>query len=52
MIIGLLKGPRVYSPDFHPDRAKARRDAVLTAMLNKGSITPLEAEAAMQSPVR
>lgn len=52
MIAGLLKAPRMYSPDLHPDRAKSRRDAVLTAMLSTGSITPMEAQAAMQSPVR
>jgi len=52
MIAGLLKAPRMYSPDLHPDRAKTRRDAVLTVMLSRGSITPTEAEAAMQSPVR
>ena len=52
MIAGLLKAPRMYSPDLHPDKAKTRRDAVLTTMLSRGSITPTEAEAAMQSPVR
>ncbi len=51
-ITGLLKAPRMYSPDLQPDRAKTRRDAVLTAMLNGGSITPMEAEASMRSPVR
>jgi transglycosylase-like protein len=52
MITGLLKAPRMYSPDLHPDKARTRRDAVLTAMLSRGSITPIEAEAAMRSPVR
>jgi membrane carboxypeptidase/penicillin-binding protein len=52
MIAGLLKAPRMYSPDLHPDKAKIRRDAVLTSMSSRGFITPIEAEAAMQSPVR
>lgn len=52
MIAGLLKAPRMYFPDLHPDKAKTRRDAVLATMLSRGSITPMEAEAAMQSPVR
>lgn len=51
MVAGLLKGPRRYSPDIHPDRAKTRRDAVLTTIASRGFITPIEAEAAMQSPV-
>jgi penicillin-binding protein 1A len=52
MIAGMLRAPSRYSPDLHPDKAKTRRDEVLTTMLSRGSITQMEAEAAMQSPVR
>lgn len=52
MIAGLLKAPNMYSPERHPDRAKTRRDAVLTAMVSRGFLSPVDAEAAMQRPVR
>ena len=52
MIAGLLKAPKMYSPEVHPDRAKTRRDAVLTAMVSRGFLTSMQAEAAMQSPLR
>ncbi len=52
MIAGLLKAPNMYSPERHPDRAKTRRDEVLTEMVSRGFLSPVEAEAAMQSPVR
>ena len=51
MIAGLMKGPGVYSPSRHPDRAKERRDAVIAAMLKRGTITEKDAEAAIESPV-
>jgi membrane carboxypeptidase/penicillin-binding protein len=51
MIAGLIKAPRIYSPTLHPDRAKVRRDAVITAMLKNGTITKGDAEVAIQSPV-
>lgn len=52
MIAGLLKAPSMYSPERHPDRAKTRRDAVLTAMVSRGFLSSVDAEAAMQRPVR
>lgn len=32
MLVGMVKGPSVYNPRKHPDRAKARRDVVLKSM--------------------
>ena len=52
MIAGLLKAPRMYSPDLHPDRARARRDAVIALMINKGAITPAQGEAAIETDVK
>ena len=52
MIAGLIKSPAIYSPERHPDRAKARRDMVIQAMLGNGTITAQEAEAAEQSALR
>ncbi len=52
MIAGLLKSPMMYSPERHPERAKERRDFVIQKMLESGTITAEEAEAAKQSAVR
>ena len=51
MIAGLIKAPQMYSPTLHPDRAKSRRDAVIAAMLKRGTITERDAEVAVQSLV-
>ncbi|MFQ5707327.1 MAG: penicillin-binding protein 1A [bacterium] len=42
LLIGLLKGPEYYSPFRHPDRAKNRRNLVLSQMLDFGVITQEE----------
>jgi membrane carboxypeptidase/penicillin-binding protein len=52
LIAGLLKAPNYYSPERHPDRAKERRDAVIQSMLNDGTVTAGQAEAAEQSTLR
>jgi penicillin-binding protein 1A len=52
LIAGLIKAPAMYSPELHPDRAKMRRDAVIAAMLQRGTITAEQAEAAVQAAVR
>lgn len=51
MMAGLIKGPQVYSPSLHPDRAKTRRDAIIAAMLKHGAITESDAAAAVTRPV-
>jgi penicillin-binding protein 1A len=48
---GLPKGPGVYSPINHPDRALKRRNLVINAMLEDGKITSTQAEEARSSPV-
>ena len=52
MIAGLLKSPMMYSPEFHPERAKERRDFVIEGMLRNGTVTAEQAEAAEQGAVR
>lgn len=52
MLIGLLKGPGLYDPSRNPDRATARRDAVIGRMLAEGVITEAEAESARAAPIR
>jgi penicillin-binding protein 1B len=46
MLIGLAKGAGYYNPRRFPERAKERRDLVLTVMEQSEAITPREAEQA------
>ena len=46
LLVGILKGTTVYSPIRNPDRAKARRNVVLTQMEKYGFITEKELEEA------
>ena len=50
-LAALPKGPAVYDPIRHPDRAKARRDEVLGRMAANGFITRAQAEAARKRPL-
>ncbi len=40
LLAGLTQAPSVYDPVLAPEKAIARRDAVLAAMLDEGMITP------------
>src|SRR3984885_6311080 len=51
LLAGLPKGPQVYSPINHPDRATRRRHLVINAMLEDGKITAAQAEDARSSPL-
>lgn len=51
LLIGLIKGPNRFSPLTHPDRALARRNEVIDAMSERGSITPEQAEKAKTMPL-
>ena len=50
-LIGIIPSPNAFNPGRHPDRAKARRDIVLTSMHSTHAITDAEFEAAKASPV-
>ena len=50
LLVGLIRSP-VYSPFKHPDRALRRRNEVVDAMVENGSITSVEAQAAKASPL-
>ena len=39
ILAGLVQSPSRYDPDLYPERALARRDNVLEAMVNNGNIT-------------
>jgi penicillin-binding protein 1A len=51
LLAGLPKGPAVYSPINHPDRAQKRRNLVINAMLEDGKITTAQAADARSAPV-
>jgi len=51
LLAGLPKGPGVYSPINHPDRALKRRNLVINAMLEDGKITAAQAEDARSAPL-
>lgn len=51
LLAGLPKGPTLYSPLDHPERAKARQKVVLERMVQTGYITQAEADAAYAEPL-
>jgi penicillin-binding protein 1A len=51
LLAGLPKGPGIYSPINHPDRAMRRRNLVINAMLEDGKITSAQAEDARSAPI-
>src|SRR5579863_3136777 len=51
LLAGLPKGPGVYSPINHPDRALKRRNLVINAMLEDGRITAAQAADARSAPL-
>ncbi len=50
-IAGMIQSPGRYAPDRQPERARARRNTVIEAMLRDGQITDKEAAAASAEPV-
>jgi len=51
LLVGLIRSPGQTNPFDHPDVALARRNQVIAAMVDAGSITPTEAVTAIQSPL-
>lgn len=51
MLAALPRGPSYYSPVTHPERALARRNRVLNAMLEDGAITAQQATKAKATPL-
>lgn len=51
LLIGLVKGPSRYNPRRHPERATARRNAVLAMMAETGLLTAEQAETASARPL-
>jgi penicillin-binding protein 1A len=51
LLAGLPKGPAIYSPINHPDRALKRRNLVINAMLEDGKITAAQAADTRAMPI-
>lgn len=51
LLVGMIKGPSYYHPGRHPERAKRRRDLVLSIMAEHGIMSEEEAQYAMQLPL-
>lgn len=52
LLAGMIQGPSYLNPYRHPERAKARRNIVLQAMLREGVIGEAEFKDAVQQPVK
>ncbi len=50
-LAALPKGPAIYDPVKHPDRARTRRNLVLGLMAQQGFITTAQRDAAQKEPV-
>ncbi|MFT4613399.1 MAG: penicillin-binding protein 1B, partial [Bacteroidia bacterium] len=51
LLIGMIKGPSLYNPQRNPDRARERRNVVLTVMAEQGVISPEHATVARAMPL-
>jgi penicillin-binding protein 1A len=51
LLAGLPKGPGIYSPINHPEKALKRRNLVINAMLEDGKITATQANDARMEPL-
>jgi penicillin-binding protein 1B len=52
LVAGMVRAPNSYSPVVNPERARARRDVVLTRMRELGTLSAADWEAARSQPVR
>jgi membrane peptidoglycan carboxypeptidase len=50
-IVGMTQGPERYEPRRHPDRARVRRDVVLSILAAEGIVSQEEAAAARELPI-
>lgn len=52
LLMGMIRAPRVYSPQIHPDRAERRRNLILDNMVVQGSVTQSDADHAKAIPIQ
>ena len=50
-LVGMTQGPERYEPRRHPERARARRDVVLSILVEEDLVSEEEAEAARSRPI-
>jgi penicillin-binding protein 1C len=50
-LIAILRGPALYRPDRHPERARRRRDILLRRLAQKGVISSHELQIALAEPL-
>ena len=51
LLAAVIRGPSIYSPFRHPEAARERRDLVLRAMRDRGTLTEEEHERAVAAPL-
>lgn len=51
LLVGMLKGPGMYSPVRHPERSMARRNTVMNNMRKQGTLTREEYEELKEKPL-
>ncbi len=51
-LVGIIRGPNIYSPHKYPDRARERRNRVLEAMHRIGAITAEQRDETVRTPVK
>ena len=51
LLVGMIKGPSYYDPRRHPERARQRRDLVLSVMAEQGLVEAPAAAAAQRQPL-
>ena len=49
MLVGIVRGPNVYSPHRHPERARVRRDVVLRQMHAVGHLDDVRRDAELEA---
>jgi len=52
LLAGMLRAPNTYSPVLHPERARERRDTVLTRMRDLGMLDAAAYDRARREPLR
>lgn len=52
LLVGMVKGPSLYNPRRHPERAKQRRNVVIDLLLEQGKLTARNAAVLKKQPLR
>lgn len=51
LLVGMIKGPSYYNPRRHPERARERRNLILSVLEQEGVVSAAEARAAKRQPL-